>query len=80
MMKRIYKIKIFRQKCLQFCDTILPPPLAMVTLGNATQRGSHLFVSRHPRWQSQVGVALSWHEIAVGFANFDERLFQSSLA
>jgi hypothetical protein len=51
----------------------------MVTLGNATQRGSYLFVSRHPRWQSQVGVGLSWHEIAVGFANFDEPLLQISL-
>ncbi len=57
----IYISKVFWIKHLELCASIMPPLLSVITLGDATQIGSFLFVSHCPRRLRQVGVVQSWH-------------------
>jgi hypothetical protein len=60
----IYIAKVFWQKCLQFSAAIMPSPLVLATLGDATQIGSFPFESRHSSWPKHVGVLQSQNKIA----------------
>jgi len=58
---------------MQFLAAILPPLLALATLGDTTQKEMILFVLHHPRWSRQVG----GEDLRHGIANvFTQKLRQ----
>jgi hypothetical protein len=69
----IYTGKVCWQKRQRYHDAILPPQLALTSLGNMTQIGRYYFVWHHPRWKRQVRLAFLWHDTA---NSFDGKLCQ----
>ncbi len=55
LLSLIYIVEIFGKKHPRFGAAVPLSLLALATLGDAMQKETILFVSRHPRRQSQVG-------------------------